>query len=116
MDQGAWWATVHRVINSWTQLSDFTSLHFNPGGSVVKKKSTCQAGEAGLIPWLGRFPGEENVHPLQYSCLGNPMDRGAWQGYCPWGRKRDGQLSDYTTTTKPIHASTIKDALYEFSI
>ena len=55
-------------------LSVVLNLGF-PGG----KESTCQAGEAGLIPWLGRFPGDENVHPLQYSCLGNPMDRGAWQ-------------------------------------
>ena len=36
------------------------------------------AGEMGLIPGLGRSPGEENGNPLQYSCLGNPMDRGAW--------------------------------------
>ena len=34
--------------------------------------------DTGLIPGLGRFPGEENGNPLQYSCLGNPMDRGAW--------------------------------------
>ena len=36
------------------------------------------AGDAGLIPWLGRYPGEGNGNLLQYSCLGNPMDRGAW--------------------------------------
>ena len=36
------------------------------------------AGDAGLIPRLGRYPGEGNGNPLQYSCLGNPMDRGAW--------------------------------------
>ena len=35
-------------------------------------------GDLGLIPGLGRSPGEENGNPLQYSCLGNPMDRGAW--------------------------------------
>ena len=34
--------------------------------------------DTGLIPGLGRFPGEGNGNPLQYSCLGNPMDRGAW--------------------------------------
>ena len=46
------------------------------------KESTCQAGhtrDAGLIPGLGRSPGEANANPLQYSCLGNPKDRGAWQ-------------------------------------
>ena len=48
-----------------------------PGGSVGKE-STCNAGNAGSIPGLGRSPGEGNGNPLQYSCLGNPMDRGAW--------------------------------------
>ena len=42
------------------------------------KESTCQAGEVGLIPGLGRSTGEGNSNPLQYSCLGNPMDREAW--------------------------------------
>ena len=42
------------------------------------KESTCQAGDAGSIPGLGRFPGERNGNPRQYSCLENPMDKGAW--------------------------------------
>ena len=42
------------------------------------KESTCNAGDPGLIPGVGRSPGEGNSNPLQYSCLGNPMDRGAW--------------------------------------
>ena len=42
------------------------------------KASVCNAGEAGLIPGLGRSPGKGNGSPLQYSCLENPMDRGAW--------------------------------------
>ena len=42
--------------------------------------------EAGSIPGLGRFPGEGNGNPLQYSCLENPMDRGAWC-YSSWSRK-----------------------------
>jgi len=41
------------------------------------KESACQAGDVDLIPGFGRFPGEGNGNPLQYSCLGNPMDRGA---------------------------------------
>ena len=48
-----------------------------PGGSEVKT-SACNAGDLGLIPGLGRFPGEGNGYPLQYSCLENPMDGGAW--------------------------------------
>ena len=49
-----------------------------PRGSVVKKFS-CDSGNLGLIPELGRSPGEGNDNPLQYSCLENPMDRGAWR-------------------------------------
>ena len=49
-----------------------------PGGSVVKNPPA-NAGDAGSIPGSGRSPGEGNGNPLQYSSLGNPMDRGAWQ-------------------------------------
>ena len=49
-----------------------------PGG-LHSKESACNAGDPGLIPGLGRSPGEGNGNPLQYSCLGNPMDRGAWR-------------------------------------
>ena len=48
-----------------------------PGGSDGKE-STCNAADLGLIPGLGRSPGERNSNPLQYSCLENSMDRGAW--------------------------------------
>ena len=49
-----------------------------PGGSVVKNLPP-NVGAVGLIPGLGRSPGEGNGNPLQYSCPGNPMDRGAWR-------------------------------------
>ena len=49
-----------------------------PGGSDGKE-STYDVGDLGLIPGLGRSHGEGNGNPLQYSCLENPMDRGAWQ-------------------------------------
>ena len=42
-------------------------------------KKTCSTGDPGLIPELGRSPGEGNGNPLQYSCLKTPMDRGVWQ-------------------------------------
>ena len=51
--------------------------HF-PGGSVVKNPPD-NAGDPGSIPGWGSSPGEGNGNPLQYSCLENPMDRGAWQ-------------------------------------
>ena len=49
-----------------------------PGGSEVKNL-TANAGDSDLIPGLGRFPGKENGNLLQYSCLENPMDTGAWR-------------------------------------
>ena len=48
-----------------------------PGSSVVKNLPA-NAGNGGLIPGSGRSLGEGNGNPLQYSCLGKPMDRGAW--------------------------------------
>ena len=53
-------------------------------------------GDMGLIPRSERYPGEENGNPLQYSCLENSMDRGAWRGYSPWG----GKESDVTEVTE----------------
>ena len=49
-----------------------------PGGSVGKE-SACNAGDPGSIPGSGKSPGEGNVCTLQYSCLENSMDRGAWR-------------------------------------
>ena len=58
-----------------------------PGGSY-SKESTCNAGDPDLIPGSGRSPGEGNYNPLQYACLGNPIDGGAWKAtYSPWGHK-----------------------------
>ena len=52
-------------------------------GSSVGKESAYNAGDPGLIPGLGRSPGEENGNPLQCSCLGNVTD--SLMGYSPWG-------------------------------
>ena len=49
-----------------------------PGGSDGKT-SAYNVGDPGSVPGLGRCPGEGNGSPLQYSCLENPMDRGAWR-------------------------------------
>ena len=50
-----------------------------PGGTAVKNLPA-NSGDPGSILGSGKSPGEGNGHPLQYSCLENPMDRGAWQG------------------------------------
>ena len=67
------------------------------GGSEVKA-SACNARDLGLIPGLGRSPGEGNGNPLQYSsCLENPMDRGAWWAAVHGVTKSRTQLSDFTS-------------------
>ena len=82
MEAGAWEATVHGVAKSPTRLSDFTFTFFHfPGGTVVKHPPAngSDLGEACLIPGSGRSPGGGNSNPLQYFCLENPTDRGAWR-------------------------------------
>ena len=65
--------------------------------SSAGKESTCSTGDLGSIPKLGRFPGEGNGNPLQYSCLENPMDRGAWQAMGPQRIRHDWtRLSNFT--------------------
>ena len=66
-----------------------------PGGSEVKA-SACNAGDLGSIPGSGRSPGEGNGTPLQYSCLENPMDGGAWWATVHGVAKSQTQLSDFT--------------------
>ena len=67
------------VVNSIWAKDTFaiTQRHF-PGGSDGKA-SAYNSGDLGSIPGLGRYPGEGNGNPLQYSCLENPMDGGTWQ-------------------------------------
>ena len=60
--------------------------------------SACNAGDLGSIPGSGTFPGEGNGNPLQYSCLENPMDRGAWWATVHGVAKRRTRLSDFTFT------------------
>ena len=68
-----------------------------PGGSEVKV-SAWNAGDPGSIPGLGRSPGEGNGTPLQYSCLENPIEGGAWQATVHGVAKSQSQLSDFTFT------------------
>ena len=58
------------------------------------KESACNAGDLGLIPGWGRSPGEGNGNLLQYSCLENPMDRGAWRATVYGVAKSQAQLSN----------------------
>ena len=61
------------------------------------KESACNTGDLGLISESGRFPGEGKCYPLQYSCLGNSMDRGAW-----WVTVHGVAESDMTECTSMV--------------
>ena len=67
-------------------------------GSSESKESACNAGDVSLIPESGRSPGEESGNPLQYSCLENPMDGGAWRATVHGVTKSQTRLSDFTFT------------------
>ena len=69
-----------------------------PGGSEVKV-SACNVGDLGSTPGSGRSPGEGNGNPLQYSCLENPMDRGAWLAILYGVVKSQTRLNDFTFTS-----------------
>ena len=75
--------------------------HYGPPGGSAGKESSRNAGDLGSIPGLGRSPGEGNGNPLQYSCLENPMDRGAWQATVHWVTKSRTRLSDFTSLHPP---------------
>ena len=68
-------------------------LSYFPGGSY-SKESAYNVGDPGLIPGLGRSPGEGNSNPLQYSCLENSMGRGAWWGRVHGMAKSQTQLTN----------------------
>ena len=80
------------MLNPFLLYNDFFGF---PGGSE-DKASACNAGDPGLIPGLGRSPGEGNGNPLQYSCLENPMDRGARRSTVHGVAKSWTRLSDFT--------------------
>ena len=86
--------------------------------SSVDKESACNAGDLSSIPGSGRFPGEGNGNPLQYSCLENPMDTGARQTTI-YGVTSQTQLmtsSDKTTTTRVFSQSLLPNCLGFYNI
>ena len=86
----------HRIGHDWSDLARkriciciLSFLMSFPGGSDGKK-SARNVGDLGLIPGLGRSPGEGNGNPVPYSCLENPMDRGTWWATVHGISKRHG--------------------------
>ena len=83
---------AHNKGQKWQALN--RSIRF-PGGSD-NKESVCNVGDLGSIPGSGRYPGEGNGNPLQYSCLENPMDGGTWQATVHGVTKSRSRLSHFT--------------------
>ena len=83
MDREAWWATVHGVTKSQTLIRCWYSGEWASQMALVVKNLLAKANavdirDVGLISGWGRSPGEGYGNPLQYSCLENSMDGGAW--------------------------------------
>ena len=82
-----------------------------PGGSD-SEESACDVGDVGSILGLGRFPEDGNDYPLQYYCLENCMDRGAWGATLhPWGRKESNttELLTEQHSTLNVYKISIKN-------
>ena len=79
-------------------------------GGSDGKESACNAGDLGLIPGLGRSPGEGNGNLLQYSCLENHMDRGAWQQFMELQRVGCDLVTKHTSTTRKTRERSKGDA------
>ena len=103
MDREAWPAAVLGVSKSWTQLNDWIKLNNMDGlPRWLRGKESCNAGDKadliGFDPWVGKIPGEGNGNPLQYSWLGNPMDRKSRQATVYGVTKSQIRLSDWACT------------------
>ena len=107
VNSGRWWWTgrpgvlrfmgSQRVRHDWATELNWTELNILFWASLMVqmgKKSVCSARDLGWIPGLGRFPGEGDGYPLQYSCLQNSMDKGDWWAIVHGVTKSWTQLSN----------------------
>ena len=97
--------------------SQFISEHPNSfsGGTVVKNSPSNEGdtGDSGPFPGSGRSPGEGNGNPLQYSCLENPTDRGAWQATVDGVANSQTPLSNYAHLDGRTHCCLAPEASWE---
>ena len=90
---------IQGTLKSLLQYQFFsTQISLDFSGGSDGKASACNAGDLGLITGMGRSPGEGNGNPLQYSCLKNSMDGGAWQATAHVVAKVQTRLSNFTFT------------------
>ena len=101
------WATSHiggtESVFSILKLYLFL-LGFPPGSDG--KESACNVGDLGLIPGLGRSPGEWHGNRLQYSCLENPRGQRSLAGYSQWGRK-ESDMTEQVSTAHLVNGAVI---------
>ena len=100
-------------MGDWDWYIHTTMKQGFPGGSDGKE-SACNAGDMGLIPGLGRSPGEGNDYPLQYSGLENSMDRGTWQATVHGVTKNWTRLSNFHYVIKQV-TSTLATSCEELT-
>ena len=115
------WCCVHTqcfcpLLPTNTFGKDNLFLHLNKERARILdgsagKESACNAGDPGSIPGSGKFPGERNGNLLQYSCLGNSMDRGTWWATVHGVAKSGTWLSNFTFTFKE---RTMKIFIYKY--
>ena len=84
----------HRFLGDVCPEDTPSRFGWSPPGGSDDKEPTCNVGDLDSTPGLGRSPGEGHGNPLQYSCLENPMDRGAWQATVHGVAKSQTRLSD----------------------
>ena len=96
-----YWSFNISASNEYSELISFRTngfeivlFHLSSALLYDGKESSCNAGDLGSIPGLGRSPGEGNVNPLHYSCLENPMDRGALWAMVHAATKSQTQMGD----------------------
>ena len=98
------WISCAPLRASWTFPTDASG-----------KEPTCNAGDASSIPGSGRAPGGGNGYPLQYSCLENPMDRGAWRVTVHRVTKSWTRLSGLTLVhTQGFHSGWCRRCMQRF--
>ena len=105
----AWWATVLSVTKSWTRLKPLSTAHikYKTKHHIYVKRTdfpcgtenACSAGEVSSIPGSGRSPEGGHGNPLQYSCLENPVDRGAWWATVQGAAKSRTRLSTRSSSS-----------------
>ena len=90
-------------------LEEFNQVYFSCGrpnflGGSDVKECTCNAGDLGSIPGLGRSSREGHGNPFQYSCLENPHGQRSLVGYSPWGRRESDRAEQLSTTHSTAQA------------